>query len=66
MSKTKAQDYRVLADGWINGRRRKKGEIVTLTPRAAKYENVEPVADAPPPEKPAAKSRAKAGGDAGK
>jgi len=66
MSKTKARDYRARADGWINGRRRKKGEIVELTPRAAKYENVEPVESGPPPEKPAAKSRAKAGDETGK
>jgi hypothetical protein len=42
MSKGKTRDYRVRADGWVAGRRRKEGDIVTLTPRAARYENVEP------------------------
>lgn len=61
MTKNKAQDYRAKADGWINGRRRKKGEIVELTPRAAKYENVEPVESPPPAEKPAARPKARTG-----
>lgn len=48
MTKTKARDYRARTDGWINGRRRKAGEIVELTPRAARYENVDPVEDTAP------------------
>ncbi|MGC9419656.1 MAG: hypothetical protein ACP5EN_11870 [Rhodovulum sp.] len=52
------QDYRVRADGWVDGRRVKKDDIVRLTPRGAKYENVDPVK---PPARAAAKAKPEAG-----
>lgn len=36
-----ARDHIALADGWCAGQRIKKGDIVSLTPSAARYENVE-------------------------
>lgn len=33
-------DYVVNGDGWVAGHRRKKGDTVSLTKAAAKYENV--------------------------
>jgi hypothetical protein len=38
----RTSEYRVLADGWLNGRRVAKDEIVTLTAAGAKYANVAP------------------------
>lgn len=34
--------YRVVADGWIGGRRVRKDDVIALTDAAAKYENVAP------------------------
>lgn len=39
-------DYRVLADGWVDGQRAKKGDIVSLTEAQARYEPVEAVSAA--------------------
>lgn len=37
--------WRVLADGWIAGRRAEKGDVLDLTEAEAKYEPVEPYLD---------------------
>jgi hypothetical protein len=37
-----APEWIVQADGWVAGRRAKKGARVTLTAAQAKYENVRP------------------------
>lgn len=54
--------YLARADGWVAGRRVRKGEAVALTPAAAAYEPVDP---APPvtlaaPTRPRATRRARA------
>lgn len=36
----KKQDYSVNADGWVAGKWRARGSIVSLTTAEAKYENV--------------------------
>ncbi len=40
------QEHRALDDGWIAGRRVRKGDPVALTEDEARYEPVEPVAPA--------------------
>ena len=40
-------DYTANADGWVAGRRVKKGDVLQLTARAAKYENVTRVSEKP-------------------
>lgn len=49
---TDKQQYRALDDGWIAGRRVRKGEIVEMTEAEARYE----------PAEPARKVKIKAGG----
>ncbi|WP_413874163.1 hypothetical protein [Albidovulum sp.] len=44
------QDYRVIADGWVAGRRARAGETVRLTKAEARYEPVVPADDAQPAE----------------
>lgn len=39
---SKELDYTVNADGWIAGKWRAQSSVVSLTPNAAKYENVSP------------------------
>lgn len=36
----KSSDYIVNADGWVAGKWRARGSVVSMTPNAAKYENV--------------------------
>ncbi|MGR3435271.1 MAG: hypothetical protein ACU0CO_10340 [Shimia sp.] len=62
MSATKTltkESYEVQADGWIAGQKRLKGAVVELTPAAAKYENVKPLAQPKPHRKTPAKDTAK-------
>jgi hypothetical protein len=42
------QDYRVIADGWIAGRRVRADDTVRLTEAEARYEPVVRVAEAAP------------------
>ncbi len=49
-------DYEVLGDGRVAGQRRKKGDIVQMTERMARYENVRPV-EAKPAKKPEGASK---------
>lgn len=48
--------YVARADGWVAGRRVRKGEAVALTPAAAAYEPVDPA----PPAAPARAARKRA------
>lgn len=43
-------EFKVMADGWVAGQNRKKGDIVELTLKAAQYENVELVPTKTEPE----------------
>ena len=52
------KNYIVNADGWVAGRFRKKGEVISMKPSAAKYENVTLEKDDP---KPVEKSQSKRG-----
>ena len=37
------KQYSVNADGWVAGKWQKKGDLVSMTPDQAKYENVTPI-----------------------
>ena len=52
--------YRVIADGWVAGRRVRRGEVILMHPTVARYEPVELVkASAKGPSSPASKTGAK-------
>jgi len=50
---TDLHDFVATDDGWVNGQRVKKGDVVRLTLAAAKYENVTPKTPASKPTKAA-------------
>lgn len=52
--------YRARADGWVNGQRVSKDEIVNLTAQQAQYEPVDEVRDV----KPARRRDSEAAGEA--
>jgi hypothetical protein len=54
-----SQEFRVDFDGWVAGRRVRKGEIVRLTAAEARYEPIAPVVSATDPE-PAARPKRRA------